>query len=383
MKIAFRLTLLLIFFSIHSNAQVLSNGSGRNAISTSVPFLTISPDARSSAMGEAGVALDDDANATFWNPSKLAFINNTDKLSISYSPWLRQVSSGSNLAYLSYAHRLNERSAVGVSFRYFNMGDINLYDSEEVGQGSVRPNEFSVDASFARRMGENFSLAVSLRYIRSNLYQGTLNGIQSQAGNAVATDVSFYYRHPANEPGRPSTFAVGVNVSNLGSKISYVKNGTQYFLPANLKIGASKSLNIDDLSQLTLAFDVNKLLVPTPPLRDATGNIISGRDNNRSVVSGIFGSFNDAPGGFKEELKEVMLSPGVEYVYNKQFALRAGYFYDAPSKGDRQYITLGTGFKVDDFNFDLSYLAATQRSSALANTLRFSLVYSFGQISRF
>jgi len=356
-----------------------TNGSGSNAIITAVPFLTISPDSRSGALGDAGVALSPDVNATYWNPSKLAFIESPDALSLSYSPWLRRLVPDVSLSYLSYAHKFDERNTIGASLRYFNLGSIELVDASKNPQGTYTPNEFSFDVSYARSFGNNFSLGLTARYIHSSLSNGYFaSGDQAKPGNAFAADVSMFYRNPTQEFGTDATFAFGLDISNIGTKISYSDAGQKYFLPTNLKLGVANTLNLDATNQLTLAFDINKLLVPTPPVRDQNGNVIAGKDDNVSVPAGIFQSFGDAPGGFKEELHELTYSPGLEYWYNHLFAIRAGYFYEHPTKGDRHYLTLGAGLKYDIFNFDFSYLVANQQNSPLANTLRFTLTANFG-----
>jgi hypothetical protein len=359
-----------------------TNGTNSSAIPTAVPFLLISPDSRSGAMGEAGVAISPDVNANYWNPSKLAFLEGADNVSASYSPWLRSLVPDVSLSYLAYAHKLDDRNTIGASIRYFNLGTINLTDNSQNNQGTYTPNEYSIDGSFARTFGENFSLGLTLRYIHSNLYTGfaSSSSQQTKPGNAVAADISLYYKKQIQEFGNDAVFAFGTNISNIGSKISYADNGSKYFLPTNLKIGAANTFNLDETNQLTFTLDLNKLLVPTPPIRDQDGNIIKGKDDNVSVPAGIFGSFTDAPGGFHEELQEINISPGVEYWYNKQFALRAGYFYENPNKGGLHYFTLGTGFKYDIFAFDFSYIAASQQNSPLANTLRFTLMANFGSV---
>ncbi|MDB5274960.1 MAG: porV [Chitinophagaceae bacterium] len=356
-----------------------TNGSSSNAIVTGVPFLSISPDSRSGAMGDAGVALSPDVNANYWNPSKLAFIEGDNNLSLSYSPWLRRLVPDVALAYLSYAHKLDDRNTLGASLRYFNLGSIQLVDANQNDQGTYRPSEFSLDVSFARKYVEGLSLGLTGRYIHSNLSNGAFaSGQQTKPANAIAADVSMFYKKETQQFGRDALFAFGVNISNIGTKISYSDGGAKYFLPTNLKIGAANTWFIDDYNEFTFTFDINKLLVPTPPIRDNSGNIISGTDDNRSVPAGIFGSFSDAPGGFSEEIKEISYSPGLEYRYNKQFSLRTGYFYENPAKGDRQYLTMGAGFKYDIFNIDFSYLAANQQKSPLSNTLRFSVLITLG-----
>jgi hypothetical protein len=359
-------------------AQTNPNGSNINAIPTEVPFLNISPDSRSGAMGDAGVALSPDVNANFWNPSKLAFLESNDALSVSYSPWLRHLVPDISLSYLSYAHKIDERNTIGASLRYFNYGSIQLTDDNTNDQGTYTPNEYSLDVSFARKFGDNFSLGLTARYIHSNISSisfATGSSQAAKAGNALAADVSLYYTAPY---GDGNTFAFGTHISNIGTKISYSDVGNKYFLPANLKLGVANTWQLDDVNEFTATFDINKLLVPTPPLRDQDGKIIKGKDDNVSVPAGLFQSFGDAPGGFSEELKEISFSPGVEYWYNKQFAVRAGYFYENPNKGDRHYVTMGIGFKYNIFDFDFSYLAASQQNSALANTLRFTLSANFG-----
>lgn len=360
-----------------------TNGSSSSQIPTAVPFLLITPDSRSGAMGEAGVALSPDVNANFWNPSKLAFLDGGDDLSASYSPWLRNLVPDVSLSYIAYAHKLDDRNTFGASMRYFNLGSIELTDASQQSLGTYTPNEFSIDGSFARKFGNEFSLGLTLRYIHSSLANGSfLSGQQVKAGNAIAADVSLFYTKQIQEFGNNATFSFGTNISNIGSKISYTDNGTKYFLPTNWKFGIANTINLDEYNQFTFALDFNKLLVPTPPIRDSDGNIIKGKDDNVSVPAGIFGSFTDAPGGFSEELQEFTISPGVEYWYNKQFALRAGYFYENPNKGGLHYFTVGTGFKYDIFAFDFAYIAASQQNSPLANTLRFTLMANFGSTKK-
>jgi hypothetical protein len=299
------------------------DGSGVNAIPTAVPFLNISPDSRSGAMGEAGVAISPDVNANYWNPAKLAFLEDNDNVSLSYSPWLRHLVPDVSLTYLSYAHKIDERNTFGASLRYFNLGSIQQIDDYQNDQGVYKPSEFSIDGSFARKFGENLSLGLTVRYIYSNFSSGAYtssSGQQNKAGNAVSAGVSLFYQKPY---GKGSLFAFGTNISNIGNKISYTDSGPSYFLPTNLKLGVANTWAIDGLSKLTVAFDVNKLLVPTPPLRDSNGNIIKGSDDDVSVPAGIFRSFGDAPGGFSEELKELSFSPGLEYAYNNLLAIRA------------------------------------------------------------
>jgi hypothetical protein len=354
----------------NSGSNVNTNGTNQgSAIQTAVPFLLITPDSRSGAIGEAGVALSPDANANFWNPSKLAFIAAPDNVSVSYSPWLRSLIPDVTLSYLGYAHKLDERNTIGAAIRYFNVGTIQAYDNLQNFQGNFISSEYSIDASFARTFGEEFSIGLTARYVRSNLSNGySASGVTAKPGNALAADVSMYYKTQTEQFGNDATFSFGANISNIGTKISYSNDGTKYFLPTNMRIGIADMINLDDVNSFTFAFDINKLLVPTRP------------NSNISVPSGLFGSFTDA--SFTEEMQELSFSPGVEYWYNKLFALRAGYLYQNPNKGGLHYLTLGTGFKYDDFAFDFSYIAASQQSSPLANTLRFTLSANFGSTTK-
>lgn len=368
---------------------VMSQTTGTNTIVTQnreVPFLNLTPDSRSGALGDAGVAISPDVNANYWNPAKLAFLENNNDLSISYSPWLRQLIPDYSLSYVSYAHKVDERNSIGASLRYFNYGSVPLSDDQANSQGTFNPYEFSLNGSFARKFGDELSLALTMGFIHSSFSTAASSGSgqTGRAGNSVAGGVSLFYSKETQEFGNDCIFSFGTNISNIGTKISYNNNGASYFLPANLKIGAANTINLDDYNQLTVTLDLNKLLVPTPPIRDGNGNIIQGKDDNVSVPAGIFGSFSDAPGGFSGTLKEFTLSPGVEYLYNQQFALRMGYFYENPNNPDNafsggaHYLTLGVGFKYNDYNFDFSYIVASQQNSALANTLRFTLIANFG-----
>jgi len=372
---------LLPSLVMSQTAGVNTNGSNLTAIPTAVPFLNITPDSRSGAMGEAGVAISPDVNANYWNPAKLAFLENDNDVSLSYSPWLRQLVPDISLSYLSYAHKVDDRNSIGASLRYFNYGTIQLTDNNQNNQGTFTPNEFSVNGSFARKFGDDFSLGLTAGFIHSNLSNASFatgTNLQARAGNSISAGVSLFYSKKMQESGKDAIFSFGANISNIGSKISYSSDGPKYFLPANLKIGAANTINLDDYNQLTFTLDFNKLLVPTPPITDSNGNIIKGQSDNVSVPAGIFGSFTDAPGGFSEELQEITISPGLEYWYNQLFAVRAGYFYQNPNKGGEQYLTFGVGFKYSEFTFDFSYIAASQQNSPIANTLRFTLIANFG-----
>lgn len=377
------ISLLVIMPETGLYAQDLSgtatNGSKFNSIRTAVPFLLITPDARAGAMGDAGVAVEPDVNAASINPSKLAFMDQEYGFSVSYNPWLRNIVSDISLSYLSGYYKINNNSTIGASLRYFSLGKLQLADIYQQDLGTYRPNEFAFDVTYARRFGETFSLGTTLRYIYSDLTSGQFGaGQDSRAGRSVAADVSAYFKKHVELLGYEGVVAAGANISNLGTKMNYSDAGTADFLPANLKIGGASTLILDDFNEITLALDFNKLLVPTQPVYNKDGSILSGKDPDRSIPSGVFGSFSDAPGGFREELKEVNIAAGLEYWYNKKFALRTGYFYENPQKGDRRYFTMGLGVKYENFNLNLSYLLANAQKSPLANTVRFSLLFNFG-----
>jgi len=361
-----------------------------NTITTAVPFLIIAPDARAGALGDAGVASKPDANSMHWNPAKYAFIENDMGFSMSYSPWLRALVNDINLAYLTGYKRIDKQQTVAASLLFFSLGDITF--TNDIGQviGDFKPNEFSIDVAYSRLFSEEISGAVAMRYIYSNLTGGIfVGGAESRAGQSIAADVSAFYRKPLEIKSTDAILSVGVNVSNIGQKISYTENIETDFIPINLRLGPSLSLELDKYNQLSFMFDINKLLVPTPPIwkldtnglpvygPDGKREILLGRDPNVSVVSGMFGSFNDAPGGFKEEMREFTLSTGAEYWYDKQFAIRAGYFYEHATKGNRKYFTLGAGLKYNVFGLDFAYLIPTEQRNPLENTLRFTLTFDF------
>ncbi|MET4083597.1 hypothetical protein ABIB40_003569 [Pedobacter sp. UYP30] len=374
--------LVLLLLVITAKAQVQTDGSQGNSIYTAVPFLLITPDARAGSMGNAGVAVAGDVNSSSINVAKLANLKEQYGFGLSYTPWLKSLAPDINLGYLSGYYKLDDRNTIAASLRYFSLGNVQLLDENRQDLGSFKPNEIAVDASFVRSFGDEFALGSTLRFIYSNLGSSQVSGGKEYAAaKAVAVDVAGIYRSPMNLFNTDATLSIGANISNIGTKVSY-STGASHFLPGNLKLGAATTFNFDDNSDFTFALDFNKLLVPTQPNYDTDGNITSGKDPDRSVPSGIFGSFSDAPGGFTEELKEVGLSTGIEYTYNKQFALRAGYQYQSPTKGNARYFTVGAGFKYDVLNLDLSYLIADAQTSPLANTLRFSLLFNFGSASK-
>jgi hypothetical protein len=369
---------LIFVLPVFVDAQTTqSDGKRSNTIQTAAPFLLITPDARSGAMGDVGVAISPDANSLHWNPAKLVFLDKPTGLSASYTPWLRNLVPDVDLGYLTMYHRLDKRNTIGGALRYFSYGSIQLTDNSQNDIGVYSPNEFSIEGTYSRKFGNDFSLGTAIRYIRSSLSNGQFNGQDIQPATALAADASAYYKTGTVLLGRDAELAFGLNISNIGTKMSYTDNGSKSFLPTNMKLGAASTFMLDELSTLTFALDLNKLLVPTSPIRDASGQIISGKDPERSVPSAIFGSFSDAPGGFSEEISEISYSAGAEYWYNKQFAIRSGYFYETPTKGDRRYFTVGAGLKYNVFNLDFAYILANQQTSPLAQTLRFSLVFNF------
>jgi hypothetical protein len=386
MKLKFLfLTLLGVFIANTSNAQDV-NPLGQKAnryISTGVPFLMISPDARASAMGDVGVSSSPDVYSMHWNPAKYAFIKNDIGIGISYSPWLKQLIPDLNLYSLNFYKRIDDEQTFAASLLYFSLGDVNFTNTSGHSLGTFRPNEFSFDVAYARKLSENFSAAIAARFIYSDLTQGQrVSGVKTKAGTSIAADISIYWRKEVMIGRSNGLFSFGVNMSNIGAKISYSSTGTKNFLPTNLRFGPSLMIELDRYNTLTLLLDINKLLVPTPPIRDENGNVVDGKEDNISVAQGIFQSFFDAPGGFSEELKEFQISFGAEYWYDKQFALRAGYFYESAEKGNRKYFTVGAGLKYNVFGLDFSYLIPTSQQHPLENTLRFSLLFDFGASSK-
>jgi hypothetical protein len=406
----------LFLFSVGANAQGFCTGavagqdcSEPNVITTAVPFLTIAPDSRSGAMGDAGAGISPDANAQFYNASKLAFAENEFEVSLSYSPWLRNLVNDMNLAYLAAYYKLDKRSALGASLRYFNLGNITF--TNEVGQEirDFNPNEFAFDVSYSLMLSDKFSGGITARYINSNLTGGVMvGGADSRPGQAFAVDVSVFYQNKDIRLGdKKGVFGFGAVVSNIGNKIAYTNTADRDFIPINLRLGPSLTLDLDRYNKLTFAVDFNKLLVPSPPIyQDRSsdprfGEVVAGYDPNVGVATGIFQSFYDAPGdpvrdengdivylpngdvdivpgsAFREELREITIGGGIEYMYAEQFAVRAGYFHEHATKGNRKFLTFGVGVAYSIFVIDFSYIAAINRINPLANTLRFSLRLRF------
>jgi len=355
-----------------------------NTLLTATPFLTIVPDARAGAMGDAGVAISPDANALHFNTSKLAFVGGETELAATYTPWLRNLGlSDVYMAYLGGYKRIDELSTFAGALRYFSLGDINFTDINGAPTGTGKPREIEITLGYARKLSENLSVGIAGKFINSNLASGQqVGGVDINPGNAFAADISFTYTSNTHFGADGGNFSAAVSMTNLGSKISYTSSSTREFLPANLGLGAAFQMNFDDFNSFTVALDVNKLLVPTPipfdhPDYENGGDPDVPDYREKGTFSGIFGSFSDAPGGFSEEIKEFSASLGFEYWYANQFAVRAGYYYEHPLKGDRQFITLGVGLKYNVFGLDISYLAPTNtQRSPLDNTLRFTFRFN-------
>ena len=430
------LVALIFYFTSAVNAQTInssgSNLAGQesdfsnldlNTITTAVPFLLIAPDARGGAMGDIGVATSPDANSIHWNPAKLAFSEKDMGVSMAYTPWLRNLVGDISLSYLSFFKKIDDKQAFATSLRYFSLGDINFTD--EFGQQTrqFNPNEFALDGAYSIKLAENFSGGVAFRYIYSNLTGGVnVSGADTKQGQSLAFDLSGYYQNDKMKLGEKNlTLAHGINISNVGAKMSYSNTSKRDFIPVNLRLGTRATMEIDKYNTFSLSFDLNKLLVPTPAVYQRDSNnlpvlgadqsylIGAGSDPDRGLANGIFGSFSDAPGiilrdedndpvtnadgtyqvesgsVFKEELREVNFGIGAEYWYDNQFAVRAGFFNEHATKGNRKYFTLGAGLRYNVIGIDLTYLipayfnsnGQVQQTSPLQNTLRFTLTFDF------
>ena len=367
-----------------------------NPEKNSVTSQSIAPDARAAGMGDVGAATDPDAVSQYWNPAKYPFAISRAGVALNYTPWLRQLVSDIDLAYLAGYYRIGDYSAVSVSLRYFSLGEV-MFDTgtngSDAGSGmTINPYEMSIDVAYSIMLSEKFSIAAAVRWIYSDLTYNYSD--QTSPGSAFAVDLAAYYQNYINIGQRECQLGLGLNISNVGSKINF--GGTEYseFLPANLRLGASLMVPIDEYNRFSIAFDANKPLVPTMPVnRDKNGNKLFGdgeedkweeylRKNYYDVspISGIFKSFSDAPGGFKEELQEIRWSLGAEYVYNDKFSIRAGYHHESENKGNRKYFTVGAGFKMNVFSLDAGYVIATAKSNPLDQTLRFTLSFDMDGI---
>ncbi len=397
-KAAFISLTLLQFHSISGQVSRSQLAGQQNVITTAVPFLTISPDSRRAGMGDAGVASSGDANSVFWNAAALAFAKKDAGISVSYAPWLRKLVPGISYNYISAYSKVGKRSAVGGSFRFFSFGDINFTDDQGNPLGTFNPSEFAIDGCYATQLSKKWALGVSLRFIHSNL-AGTrnINGIAPKAGNSGAGDLSAIYQgeKKIKVKGEKKVlhYTFGAMIQNLGAKITYSDKTSREFIPSNLKLGTAWTYELDKYNSITAMFDINKLLVPTPQIKylknytgkgdsidQSSGNPIPDGyvKNDDPVITAALKSFGDAPGGLREELKEYNLSFGLEYIYAQQFMLRAGFYHETASKGNRKYLTFGFGLRYKVFGLDGAYLVPLVQRHPLQDQLRFTLLFDIG-----
>lgn len=398
MKFRNLFTAALLLAGLHSFGQFNYTGKAvsPNVITTAVPFVSIAPDARGGSMGDCGVATDADVYSMHYNPAKYVFLEDDMSIGLGYSPWLSNLVTDMHLAYLAFAKKIDSRSAVAASLRYFDCGSIEFRDANNNSMGTYDPNEWAIDATYSRMLGDYLSGAVSGRFIYSNLTQG--QGDYAGVGWSVAADIGVYYKKPVEWfSSMDADFAWGASITNIGSKVSY-NSATEKkdFIPTTMRLGAQLKLELDEYNSLAFTADLSKLLVPSPPVRDgqtANGDVLYGYDDDVSVVVGMIHSFYDAPGTgydtegnlvnygkFYEEICEINAGVGIEYWYNNVFAVRGGYFNETALKGNRKYATLGAALKYNVFGLDVSYLIPIGKvgTSPLENTLRFNLTYSMG-----
>lgn len=370
-------------------------GTTINPITTAVPFLLISPDSKQGGMGDVGAATDPDANSIHWNGSKLAFAEKQFGVGITVTPWLRSLVPDINMYYLGGYAKLNDKQVIGASLRYFSLGKIELTDIQGTNYASYTPNELALDLAFSQKLSKNFSLGVAARFINSGISKAYVNSTSGNAASTFAVDLSMFYKsNQFKLADKKATATIGLAFTNIGAKIKY--SNDENFIPMNMRLGGGLKTEIDQYNTFAVYVDVNKLLVPTPPrykyVVDSTGNttseiaidpatgkkeIAAGKDPNVDIGTGIIQSFNDAPGGFSEELKEFNQSIGMEYCYNNMFAVRAGFFHEHKTKGARQYFTVGAGFKFKVISVDLSYLIPTALQNPLQKTWRVTLGFNF------
>ena len=373
-------TIALLLFAVMAQAQ--DTKSQFNPIEHAVVSQTIAPDARAAGMGDVGAATDPDVNSQYWNPAKYPFCISRSGISLNYTPWLRQLVNDISLAYVAGYYRIGDYSAISGSLRYFSLGEV--LTSQEENAMTVKPYEMSIDVAYSLMLSEKFSLAAAIRWLYSDLrYDYSEN---SSPASAFAADLAMYYNNYINIGPRECQLGIGMNISNVGSKIKYFGDDRSNFLPANLRIGASLMVPINEYNRFTIAADANKLLVPTVPKQndgeskeDYERRVIE-EYNDIGSIAGIFKSFHDAPGGFKEELQEIQWSVGAEYTYHDQFTLRAGYHHQSENKGNLKYFTVGGGFRMSVFSLDVGYVIATAKSNPLDQTLRFTLAFDMDGI---
>ena len=382
MKNKLRIFAALLFVAISSAVNAQEKTDIFNPERNSVTSQTIAPDARAAGMGDVGAATDPDVNSQYWNPAKYPFCISRAGVAVNYTPWLRQLVNDMDLAYLAGYYRIGDYSAVSASLRYFSLGEVMT--SENAGAMTVNPYEMSIDVAYSLMLSEKFSLAAAVRWIYSDLTYDYTD--DTTPGSAFGADLAFYYNNYIMLGHRECQLGIGLNISNIGSKITFGGSERSEFIPANMRLGAALMVPIDEYNRFTIAADANKLLVPTYPLQEEGE---SGEDYDRRIqtdyydissIAGIFKSFGDAPGGFKEELQEIRWSIGGEYVYNDKFSLRAGYHHESENKGNRKYFTFGAGFRMSAFSLDCGYVWATAKSNPLDQTLRFTLSFDMDGI---
>ena len=381
MNQSFRLTILALAVLVSTTVTAQDKRNMFNPVNTSVTSQTIAPDARSAGMGDVGAATDPDVNSQYWNPAKYPFNISRAGVSLNYTPWLRQLVSDIDLAYLAGYYRIGDYSAVSASMRYFSLGEVQSNDGSAL---TINPYEMSFDVAYSLMLSEHFSLGAAVRWIYSDLTYNFTD--DTSPGSAFAADLSCYYQNYINIGQRECQLGLGMNISNIGSKITFGGDNRSELIPTNLRLGASLMIPIDEFNKFTIAADANKLLVPTYPKRRADESEVD-YDNRLqkdyydvSSISGIFKSFGDAPNGFSEEMQEIQWSVGAEYTYNDKFSLRAGYHNESENKGNRKYFTFGAGFKMSVFSLDAGYVVATAKSNPLDQTLRFSLSFDMDGI---
>lgn len=382
-----RLTLvlsLMLLMTLSASAQ-LKKTDIFNPVYTAVTSQTIAPDARAAGMGDVGVATDPDVNSQYWNPAKYPFTISRAGVSLNYTPWLRQLVNDMYLANLVGYYRIGDFSAVSTSLRYFNMGEVTMKESIGGSNGmTINPYEMSFDVAYSLLLSEKFSIAAGLRWIYSDLTYDYSS--ETTPGSAFAADIAAYYQNYINIGQRECQFGIGLNISNIGSKINFGSDTNSEFIPTNMRLGASLMIPVDEYNRFSIAADANKLLVPTRPIQGENESQVDYDARLQkdyydvSSIAGIFKSFGDAPGGFKEELQEVGWSLGGEYTYNDKFSLRAGYHHESETKGNRKYFTVGAGFKMSAFSLDAGYVIATAKSNPLDQTLRFTLTFDMDGI---
>lgn len=371
---------LLLFVSMQANAQEKKDLF--NPVNYAVISQTIAPDARGGGLGDVGAATDPDVNSQYWNPAKYPFAISRAGVALNFTPWLRSIVNDMNLSYLSGYYRIGDYSAISGSLRYFNLGEV--YTSNESNSMTINPYEMSLDLAYSLMLSEKFSLAAAVRWIYSDMRFNYTE--DNSPASAFAADIAAYYQNYVMIGERECQLGVGLNISNIGSKITFSGYEYSQFLPANMRLGASLMIPLDEYNKLTIAADANKYLVPTVPVQNEDEDNADYEDrvhreyNDVSAISGIFKSFSDAPGGFKEELEEINYGVGAEYTYNEKFALRAGYHHESASKGNRKYFTVGAGFKMNVFSLDAAYVVATAKSNPLDQTLRFTLSFDMDGI---